>query len=561
MMKPIGRLIALVAGIIIMVAAALYILLQTRWGAETFSQWVSRHTDYHLSFSKMDHSWSAPGHLIFRDVTLSHTGQPGSLAAKAVDIGLSGQQFLDPLAVDSVLLDQGDLVLEKSGLLLPIKAARLHLKDMSITASGTQWPFSARRANAVIAPWHPDSSHPFGKKADLELAADSLTLSELTATHVNLRGSLDNDNLTLSIQEANFARGSLTGGLRQRADGAWILDSLQLNNVRFQTEKSPEEIFRALNDMPPLTIHHLEIMGARLQGSAWAITDGDLDLQDVTIAGGEWKSEAGSLSVSAREVIWQSLHLQEPAISAELSSRGAGVHKLSTRWEGGLIQAEGEWLREGHRIIINDLELKGLEYTLPENWPSLWMQPLPDWLAEVQIKRLSAQRNLIIDINPSWPFQLTGLDATADNLTIARHQQWGIWEGKAALSAVNATFNRVDIRRPSLMLTATPQQIILSDLRAFTGRGSLDLGATISQTPRRNIQLQLKGQRVPVDILHAWGWPLTGLQGEADLSLSAAGSLAADAVLRPTVDATLRITDGGGQQHIQRMSAGAVSAP
>lgn len=560
-MKLIGRLLALVAGIIIMAAAALYILLQTRWGAEEFSQWVSSHTDYRLSFSKMDHSWSAPGDLIFRDVSLSHVDRPGSLVAKAVHIGLSGRQLLDPLNVSALLLEQGDLSLGENSTPIPLQADSLRLRDMNITTRSNEWPLRIQRANAAIIPWHPDTRHPFGGKASAELVAESLVLNGLTTHNIALRSSLNSGNLTISILEADLARGSLTGSIRHRPDGAWIVDSLRLNNVRLQTEKSLDDLLRALKEGPPLTIHHLEITDARLQGPAWAITDGDLSLQDVTLEGGDWKGEEGAISASAREFIWQSLHLQEPTIKADLTPRGALLRQFSTGWEEGLIQADGEWLREGHRAVINNLELTGLEYTLPENWKALWMQPLPGWLAEVTIKKLSARRNLIIDIDPGWPFQLTGLDATADNLILARQGQWGVWGGKAALSAVNATFNRVDVNRPSLMLTATPEQILLSDLRAFTGRGSLEASASISQTPQRSLQLNLKGQHVPAEILHAWGWPLTGLQGDANLSLFATGSLAAGSPLRPTVDATLRISDGGGKQYIKRMSAGAIPAP
>ncbi len=54
-MKFIGKLILYVLIALLVVILGLYFLLQTRWGAEHISAWVSEHSDYRLSFEAMDH--------------------------------------------------------------------------------------------------------------------------------------------------------------------------------------------------------------------------------------------------------------------------------------------------------------------------------------------------------------------------------------------------------------------------------------------------------------------------------------------------------------------------
>lgn len=49
-MKFIGKLLLYILIALLVVIAGLYFLLQTRWGAEHISAWVSENSDYHLAF-------------------------------------------------------------------------------------------------------------------------------------------------------------------------------------------------------------------------------------------------------------------------------------------------------------------------------------------------------------------------------------------------------------------------------------------------------------------------------------------------------------------------------
>lgn len=560
-MKLLGRLIVIVSGIVALVLVALYFLLQSQWGARQLSQWISNNTDYQVAFSNIEHSWSAPDHVIFNDITLGKAGQPASVVAKKLDIGLSSQQFTHPLDVDSILLQQGSLTLQDNTPLLPLKASRLRLQDINIENNDATWPVTLQRANGGIVPWQPEANNPLGNKANLEVSADLMTLKGITASHVLLQGSLDNGNLILPTIGADIARGSLTGNIRRSNDGAWTINNLRLNDIRLQTEHSLADFLAPLTEATSVNIDRLDVIGARLEGPEWAISDLDLSLRGTTLTKGHWSSEEGTLSANAREFIWNSIHFQDPIVNADLNAQGVLLRQFSSRWEGGMVRANGQWLRDGNSALINEMVFTGLEYTLPADWKALWMQPSPEWLADMTIKKLSANRSLIIDITPEWPFQLTALDASASNLLLVHNHQWGLWDGKASLNAANATFNRVDIRRPSLTLNASPQQITVSELSGFRDKGILEATASMTQTPQRITTVELKGQSVPVNTLRDWGWPALPLTGDGNLSLSASGELAADTPLRPTVNATLNVTDDQGQQIRQTMKQGVVALP
>ncbi|EEE2251423.1 AsmA family protein [Salmonella enterica subsp. diarizonae] len=558
-MKLIGRLLLYVLIACLVVIFGFYFLLQTRWGADHVSNWVSENSGYHLTFDVMDHRFSAPSHLLLENVTFGRDGQPATLVAETVDIGLSISQLTAPLHVDTILLQDGTLNISVQTAPFPFEADRLQLRNMALNSPGSEWRLSAQRVNGGIMPWRPEAGQILGNKAQIQLSAGSLTLNDVPATNVLIEGSIDHNQVMLNTVGADMARGALTGVARRNADGSWVVENLRLNDIRLQSDKSLSEFFAPLTTVPSLQIGRLEVTDASLQGPDWAVTDLDLSLRNLTLRKEDWQSQEGKLSMNASEFIYGSLHFLDPILNAEFSPQGVALRQFTTRWEGGMVRTSGAWLREGKALILDDTAIAGLEYTLPENWKQLWMKPLPDWLNSLTLKKFSASRNLVIDIDPAFPWQITALDGYGANLELVQHHQWGVWSGNATLNAAAATFNRVDVRRPSLSLTANASTVNISDLSAFTGKGILEATASVSQLPQRQTQISLNGRGVPMDVLQQWGWPALPIAGDGNIQLTASGNIQADVPLKRTVNGQLHAVNAQKQQITQTMQAGVVS--
>lgn len=558
-MKLIGRLLLYVLIACLVVIFGFYFLLQTRWGADHISNWVSENSGYHLTFDVMDHRFSAPSHLLLENVTFGRDGQPATLVAKTVDIGLSIRQLTAPLHVDTILLQDGTLNISVQTAPFPFEADRLQLRNMALNSPGSEWRLSAQRVNGGVMPWHPEAGRVLGNKAQIQLSAGSLTLNDVPATNVLIEGSIDHNQVMLNTVGADMARGALTGVARRNADGSWVVENLRLNDIRLQSDKSLSEFFAPLTTVPSLQIGRLEVTDSSLQGPDWAVTDLDLSLRNLTLRKEDWQSQEGKLSMNASEFIYGSLHLLDPILNAEFSPQSVALRQFTTRWEGGMVRTSGAWLRESKALILDDTAIAGLEYTLPENWKQLWMKPLPDWLNSLTLKKFSASRNLVIDIDPAFPWQITALDGYGANLELVQHHQWGVWSGNATLNAAAATFNRVDVRRPSLSLTANASTVNISDLSAFTGKGILEATASVSQLPQRQTQISLNGRGVPMDVLQQWGWPALPIAGDGNIQLTASGNIQANAPLKPTVNGQLHAVNAQKQQITQTMQAGVVS--
>lgn len=558
-MKLIGKLlIYLLIALLVLILAA-YFLIQTRWGAAQVGHWVTDNSDYQLTVEAVDHRFSSPSHVLLKSVTFGRKGQPATLDAKAVDIGLSSRQFTDPLHADTILLSDGTLNLSPDTAPLPFQADRLQLNNMAFNSPATGWDLSAQRVTGGVSPWQPKAGNVLGSQAQIQVSAGSMTLNGVPVSNVLIQGSINNDDVTLGTIGADMARGSLTGTARRTANGGWIVDSLRLNDIRLQSDKSLSDFFMPLTTLPSLQIGRLEVTDARLQGPDWAVTDLDLSVRNLTLSEGDWQSDDGRLSMNASEFIYGSLHLFDPIVNTEFSPQGVALRQFTSRWEGGLLRTAGNWLRDGKALVLDDAAIAGLEYTLPANWKQLWMDPLPGWLNAVVLKKFSASRNLVIDIDPAFPWQITALDGYGNNLLLARDGKWGVWGGSAKLNGAAATFNRVDVRRPSLALTANANAVNISELSAFTGQGLLEATAVVSQLADRQVKVSLNGRGVPVNVLQQWGWPALPLSGDGNIQLTASGNVKADTPLKPTVNAELKVLNTEKRQVTQTMRNGEVS--
>ena len=558
-MRFIGKILLTFVLLLVLAIVLVYVLLQTRWAAGKLSTWVTDNSDYRLAVEKVDHDWSTPGRVTLTNVIFGQKNQPETLSAGEVDLDLSWRQITEPRFFDRVVLVNGRLNVSPSAMNLPLQANTLQLSKMALTGNAAGMAIQGQQINAGISPWQPKPHQLLGDKADFQLSAANLTVNGLPTENVLIQGNLNNKILTLGNFGGDLARGQLTGKATQAADGSWNIENLRLSNVRLQTSKSLSEFFDDFQTLPKVTLKRLDLIDARLQGTDWAFSDVDLSVQDVTLEKGDWQSDDGEISLNATDMINGNLHIQDPIINLDLTAQGISIKQATARWERSLLRTTGNWLRANKRLQLDELSVAGLEYTLPQNWRQLWLQPLPDSLAEISIGRLIANRNLIIDIDPQFPFQLTALDGLGNNLLLARNHQWGIWNGKLNLNASEATFNRNDVRRPSITLEANDRQVNISELSAFTKEGLLEATGMVDQQPQRQFSVKMTGRAVPANQLENWGWPHLQLDGNANMQLNLQGQMPANVDYKPTLNGTLQVNGANGQIINQRMLNGLVS--
>ncbi len=524
--------------------AGLYMMLQSHWGTNWVSRYISENSDYQLHFSKIEYRLSDPFHLLLNDVTLGHKGQAPLLTAKQVDLGLGLTQFVIPLHFPAIHLTEGVVMLSDEHKLPPLSADHLQLSRMKIENSQYMLPVTAEKVDGAITPWKPVDGNVIGDKAHFQFSASHIKLADFSGQNLLLEGMLADHKLTVTNAGVDLAGGTLTGSAIRDAGGNWLINSLRLSGLHLQTTKSLNDIFASVLALPSVHVKRLDVTNAQLEGEGWAASDLDLSLDNLTLSNNDWQSNGGTLLLNASTIVKNGLQLSDPIINVSFSPQGITIRQLSTRWAQGLIRTYGRWSRADKKLTLDDAALVGLEYTLPENWRDIWMAALPDWLNSVQVLHFSANRNLIIDINPEFPFQMTSLEGNGSNLLLVKDHQWGIWGGKMSFNAFAATFNRVELYHPSISLGSNDEQIEISELSAFIKGGLLEANGTVTQSPQRLTQLNLTGRNVPLSFLKNWGWPATVLQDTGRLEMTLDASLAAGTELRKSMNATLSNSQG-----------------
>ena len=541
-MKFLGKVLFTLLILILLVIIAGYILLQMRWGAGWVSRQLSDASGLQVQINQIEHDFSHPDHLILHDVTLSSDQQSHLLVAQRVDLGLALTQFSDPTHFASILLSQGSLTPGNTHD-LSLQADKLQLSQMSVSSTQNGQNIQATQVNGGIIPWQPAKTEQPTYKAMFRASAGSLVVNGIPAANALIEGQVENQQWNITRFGMDVARGSVTARAKRDADGLWDIANLRLNNIRLQSDKTAHDFLQPLSSLPDMQLGRVDITDARLEGDNWAVTDLDLVLKNIRLQQGNWQSDDGSLEMNASSLIQGSLKLNDPIISLNLSSQGIALTRFSSRWEKGLLRTQGYWDRHEKALILDEVVIAGLEYTLPPDWHELWMAPLPNWLNSVTVKKLSASRNLLIDINPEFPFQITSLEGSGSDLLLAKNQQWGMWSGNLDLNAMNATFNRVDLRHPSLTLSADNHQLHATEFSAFNGNGILEGTATASQNADRQVTFQLQGRQTDSRLLPHWGWSwLTALQGNSNFQLNGQISLQQGLPLKSSLSAMLNLT-------------------
>ena len=524
--------------LLLLVIIAGYVVLQTRWGAEKISQQISKISGGQFSVRQVEHDLSHPDHLILHDVSFRDAKQHQLLTAKRVELGLQLQQLTNPLHFASILLNKGAVTLNDRDL-PAIQADKLQLQQMAVNSTYQNWSIQAQQVTGGMIPWQPQSP----EQARFQASAEELRLNGIPATHLLIEGQVKNNQWTISDFGLDAAHGAITGRAQQDAAGHWQVTNLRLNNIRLQTQKSLHDFIQPLLSLPETQFGRVDITDARLEGQDWAVTDLDLVLQNITLKQGQWQSQDGSLKMNASSLITDHLQFDDPIASLHFSSQGVELSRLTSRWSKGLIRTHGSWNRHDKKLTLDELVIAGLEYTLPLNWRTYWMAMLPDWLHSVEVKQFNTSHNLLIDINPTFPFQITSLEGTGHHLLLAQQQQWGMWNGELSLNAAAATFNRIDLRQPSLILKADNSQISLEEFSALNGKGLLEGHATISQHAARFCQFTLEGKQIDGALLPNWGWPTTmPLQGNINIHLTGNTALGAEHPLRSATSVLLQAT-------------------
>ncbi|WP_286139104.1 MULTISPECIES: hypothetical protein [unclassified Shigella] len=158
LMKSLVSLILIVILFIIII----YAFIQTQWGAQKTSEWLTQYTDYDIRFSGIEHDLMQPEQVIVHDLLINPKQDKAIVSAKSAQIRLNWQFFTTPSHLQKITLENGNIDFTNKTPSIPLSADILQFKNMALRSEKADFSFDAKKITGGITPWLPTSTDLIG---------------------------------------------------------------------------------------------------------------------------------------------------------------------------------------------------------------------------------------------------------------------------------------------------------------------------------------------------------------------------------------------------------------
>lgn len=541
LMKSLVSLILIVILFIIII----YAFIQTQWGAQKTSEWLTQYTDYDIRFSGIEHDLMQPEQVIVHDLLINPKQDKAIVSAKSAQIRLNWQFFTTPSHLQKITLENGNIDFTNKTPSMPLSADILQFKNMALRSEKADFSFDAKKITGGITPWLPTSTDFIGA-GHFQFSIASGMINNNEFSNFIISGQYQPNNIQIEKLGTRLLNGSLSLS-GQYQDNQWKFDEVYMNGLRWQSSQTFDELIQSLSEYPRVSIKTLNIVDLTAEGKQWAISGFDGQFAQLN-----WDNALSFTTgeLNTDDIVFQNEHVTDLIAKLNQQNNQLNLDNLSLRYEKGLIKLAGHWNKDNKTITIQDATLSGFLYTLPENWLTFLAQPIDNKsnIQNITIEQLSINQSILIDITPEFPFQFTNLTGKLQNLMVAKEGEWGLWQGSAVLNADSGTLNRIELRRPDLNIVTQHDNAIVEQYSAFIGNGIVRGSAALVQSnQQRQFSLIANGLNVPLSTLYTLGLKTTYSDEIGQFTLKLKGDLRSKPVIS-TLNGTL--TGNKGEQQI-----------
>lgn len=375
---------------------------------------------------------------------------------------------------------------------------------------------------------YPDSWLGYG---DFRLTASSVKVDDNLFKKFALRGKYHAALTEISEISGELNHGFFIGSGKRTTDGSITVDSLAMSGIGWQSNLSFDQLLTEISYPYPIFLKNIDLINANFQGKDWAISGLNAEIQKLGLINGSWNTSHSKFELDASQLVIKNQQIEQLIANLETKNDRLNINKLSGYYEKGIFNLRGYWQRDNKSLTLDNVELGGILYTLPEHWLSFFAAPAPDWLSNLSIKQFTLSQSLLMNINSDFPFEFTGLNGSMTDVDFIKHQQWGFWQGKASFSADSGTLNQAMLRRPSMEIRQSGQASVAATVTTSTGQGVIKFGVLAKQQPSNVLfLLRSSGSNIDLSLLNQWGWE--GLPREiiGDFDLTLQGNLLAKSI-------------------------------
>lgn len=491
--------------------AGAYLLLHSQITANFLARYLS---NQHYSVEIGAYSLQMPNEIILKQVKLvdKETNQQ-VMQGEKITLSFTPKILWKQGAWDCITIKNGQLEMgsfQKIGAF--IKAKQLQLQQVAITwSNGGGQALRSMNVNGSIALLSKITA-PKSQSLEFEFTAEKILFADLLLKNVALSGFQENNKLYISSFGGNINNGFFIGRAKRLANQSWQVNELQVNRINLEDERIFHLLAENYKNIPKIIIQHFNLVDSSLNLPTLKIEKAHLEVNHLVYEN-EWKTKDIVVNFDAESIrLYDELFIA-PECKLYFTSQNMVVEKATSYWNKGFISLEGEW-QKGN-LILNNLSISGVRYTLPTDWlAKLYQARFPDFLSELTINNLILNPSLVLDTDSSFPMQFSALEASGHNLVLIKNNQFDIWQGKMTLNANDAAINGVGIQYPELNInvTDTPSnqaenpknRKLKMAFNTLISKGILEGSSSIDFKTHKLNHITLHGDAIDSGVLASW---------------------------------------------------------
>ncbi|CAM3017989.1 AsmA family protein [Vibrio ordalii] len=507
MNKALALLIAIIA-LFLTFMLGMFALLHTSYATPVAQTLVERLSKGNVRFQSLQYQY--PLHFQFNQLTLRQNKQ--YIPIEQADIWLSPQLIRDQkIAVDSILLRGINL---QNGLPTDLRSWPISVSQIALNhADIAQQGWVARGVNLQIKNpyWLDDSTGlPFG---EIQLSVEQWYWQGEALNNLLLDMDYKPENSTVYGLSLSW-RGSAISGQAEQYPQGWSLINVTLEKLNLSREMRHSlrqsgwfQIFDKINH-----INSLDVLNSQIELADISLRNVDISLENIYPHANIWQQQQGKLSLRADDATWLGQQWIEPIFSLRAEPEVLIVEDFSSEFKQGDIQWSGAITPTS--ASLQQLTIRGVKWvsenkddftSLSQHWP---------WVDNLIIEQLTIANSQLIQlvVPPYW--QLSGVYAKGQHLTLVKEGHLGLWRGALNISANSASYDSLLSTQSVVEMRSEQGQWYLDRLFMPLESGYIDATArwdfqTLSQPWQANI--------------HADGLPLTVLNKVTQLPFSIEG--------------------------------------
>lgn len=581
-MRLLGKIIATIFIMLLLVLTIIVALLHTRHAAPVISQLTQRLTNYQFDAEVVTYTITDPWHLTIEQPSVIDPQQQRYQAQQAQiwlaphetlaallgfssstttskSVADSQTQFDSPhWYFDSILISGIDihqpalsnirdsataettLVTAQTpprSSLPAIYTHRLALTHFNLTTP----TFAISDGQIQLDNWQPSASFWGDFSGDFRIAAPRLDWQQQAFTNILLdgekgKGNKAHDDWTIYGYSFEWLGASINGQASIDTQARQlILNQLTMTDFHFQSDLTIDQLTQQTNalvsdalrldsDKPDniaLRIGRLDLIDSQIELNDLSLNQLNLSLLNWQHGRSAWQQTDSQLSLSADSVLWHETVFDSPLLDLRFTPDDILIEGLSSKVWQGYLRANGEITPTS--IALNQLTLNNIKAFLPSQWRTRVTDIFAPY-QDIQIDELDIGNLQLTDTTPERPFQLSGVNIDGNDLSIKQDNHYGLWQGTLVANAGFASINTIELVEPYISTHSQAGEWQLDQLTIPFKNGLLEAtGHWGLAQPAQPWQFTLTTDSAPLLLLKQWfDFPLP-LEGNIDSSLTFSG--------------------------------------